>query len=765
MSSRSCPVQLRPLKTEMLKGASRLHVSQELLLELTRSAESGKPCTIERSGDPASRREAVLFKSAEPNLGKKVALIPRPFQDACGFTYSDQHTITYTPGSTLPEAQEIVLEDAGSDSAINALTEQAWIYAVEDQFCNIQTIFSGMTLKDVGSRGAKKTFAVKLVDGKTNGNAQFVLGTTVVRFHRPGAEKLPRGDLHLAPIEGMAGPVRELNDFLLRFKYAPFPQAVTTCGIVIHGGHGVGKTMLLNRIAATGWGTVLPIAFSDKLTSIQETFQRAREQQPSIVTIDRFDRLVDKDRSNRQAVIQALCSFLDKLSAGPERNEALPKVAVLVTCQDYAADIPSDLREPGRLTNDVFLPLPDVDCRRTIVKSFDVPFEPSIKADAVDYVAERTHAYNGTDLSRLVTRAMEISKVRHCRAAPAPSAPPADPAWTADEQQQQHGGGDTTTPEHHVSYADVNEALVHIRPSAMHDVNLKPPPIQWSDIGGQDAAKESLRLSVLMLNERPEVLRLFVSRPPRGILLYGPPGCSKTMAAQAMATESGLNFFAVKGAELLNQYVGESERAIRRLFARARAAPPAMIFFDEIDSICGQRQGMGGGGGGGSSSTSTSHGSLNVLTTMLNEMDGFEAMKQVVVLAATNRPQVLDPALLRPGRFDRLIYISPPDRAARETIFRNEIVRQGRGAEGAEGGQGGVDPAALADRTEGFSGAEISGICRSAGAEAYKRYKLRGGAQGITMDDLERAIREMPKMITQAMLDGFKQWEDKFAHF
>jgi len=295
----------------------------------------------------------------------------------------------------------------------------------------------------------------------------------------------------------------------------------------------------------------------------------------------------------------------------------------------------------------------------------------------------------------------------------------------------------------------------------MHDINLKPPPIRWDDIGGQETVKLSLRRAVRLSVEPPEMLSRYFDRPPKGFLLYGPPGCSKTMAAQAMATESGLNFFAVKGAELLNMYVGESERAVRRLFQRAREVSPSMIFFDEIDSIAGQRSGFGHSSGSGSSSTGSSGGSshgsgVNVLTTLLNEMDGFEALHGVVVLAATNRPQALDPALLRPGRFDELIYVSPPDEAARRAIFAKVAARRLMHQD--------VDVDRLARDTEGYSGAEIKGICAAAGVAAYDR-SASGGEPAIMMQDLERAIQNQKRQITAEMLRGFEAWEKQFRKF
>ena len=224
----------------------------------------------------------------------------------------------------------------------------------------------------------------------------------------------------------------------------------------------------------------------------------------------------------------------------------------------------------------------------------------------------------------------------------------------------------------------------------------------------------------------------------KGLLLYGPPGCSKTLSAQAMATEVGFNFFAVKGAELLNMYVGESERAVRDVFARARAASPSIIFFDEIESIGSKRE-RGGRNNG-----------VNVLTTLLNEMDGIEALKGVFVLAATNQPQTLDLALLRPGRFDKLLYVAPPDLAGREEIFR---VRK-RNMDLADD----VDISELARLTEGYSGAELVGVCQSACDEVLEKCERMGDELQVHMDDFVNAVRTVKKQITPQLIEGYERW-------
>lgn len=227
--------------------------------------------------------------------------------------------------------------------------------------------------------------------------------------------------------------------------------------------------------------------------------------------------------------------------------------------------------------------------------------------------------------------------------------------------------------------------------------------------------------------------------PKKGLLLYGPPGCSKTLTAQAMATEIGFNFFAVKGAELLNMYVGESERAVRNIFSQARAASPSIIFFDEIESIGSKRE-RGGRNNG-----------VNVLTTLLNEMDGIETLKGVMVLAATNQPQALDLALLRPGRFDKLLYVAPPDLAGREEIFR---VRQRRMDLADD-----VDIPELARLTDGYSGAELVGICEGAIDNGIRKC-LESGDLGLKvhMEDFLNAMTLVKKQITPQMIEGYERW-------
>jgi len=225
----------------------------------------------------------------------------------------------------------------------------------------------------------------------------------------------------------------------------------------------------------------------------------------------------------------------------------------------------------------------------------------------------------------------------------------------------------------------------------------------------------------------------------KGILLYGPPGCSKTLTVKALATEAGLNFLAVKGAEVLSMYVGESERALREIFRKARSARPSIIFFDEIDAIASKR-------------SSTSQGGVNVLTTLLNEMDGIEELRNVLVVAATNKPDVIDPALMRPGRLDNILYIGLPDFEARKEILNIWVSKSAVHPE--------VDLVDLASKTEGYSGAEIISVCETAGDAALDEEEETGQEQNVRWRHFEHALEQVPRQITSEVIEEYEQWRD-----
>lgn len=567
----------------------------------------------------------------------------------------------------------------------------------------------------------------------------------------------PPQALELEPIEGLDTAVEEINRFLTCFDpTVGYPPTGLSCAVVLQGDKGTGKTMLLNRIASTSWGTVFPIRPNDKLSAIQETFQKAYEQRPSIVTIDNIQKLLIEERSNRTAVIQALCDILDSnvhkdggrsgqgASLGQPGSEdpQVPQLIVLVTCLDYLKDIPEDLREPGRLSQVIELPFPDPAGRRAILRSFNMPLPPDQADRMIKDLSHQTHAFNGHDLLNLWSEALRFRRRK---------------VILAKQQKQMQNGealangdGGAALPQakepFYLTEDDFKDARRRVRPSRMDGIDVKPRPVYWHDIHGQMELVMALQERVDMMNQ-PEKYRPRIKPFARGFLLYGPPGCSKTMAAQALATESELNYFSVKGGELLNQYVGETERSIRELFAKARRASPAVIFLDEIDALGGRRANFGDG------SASSSRGP-QMVPALLSELDGFEPLDKVLVVAATNRPEALDPALLRTGRFDKHFYVPPPDEAARRAIFASWTKDMQVSTD--------LDLDLLGRESAQLSGAEILGICQKAGESANRAYLAGTGPEYITTEAFLTEIKRSPKTITPLMLDHFARWTPSF---
>jgi AAA family ATPase len=720
-----------------LKGASRIYVNKEVLLELTGTAlENGKRCFVEKTLEDgkATTREASLWAAADPKVSRGVVQMSKPFQDACDLKLGDQVKVIYTDGGAVPDAEEVVLEDVtAGQPAIEREDMMFWEWNLKHM--GLDDVFPGFLVKRVPAGAIFRNFKITSVNGLTTGNARFVAASTKIRIGAvqdslPAAPAERPAFIKLDTIAGLEHQIRELNDELRRW-WQPYGSQYggASCGLVLDGGHGTGKTMLVEKICQAGWGPVHRIRPRDKLSFISQTFQTARDNQPSIIVMDEFESIIDNDRSNRNVVIQTVKDFLGELASEAETER--PNVLVLATCMDYTANMPSELREVPYFDSHINLPLPGPARRKEILSSFRIPLPDNTKDSILKAVSEKTHAYNGKDLKALAVRAskMLLAKLGSLDAA-----------------------GATISPEHQfVTEEMLTEAMTSVPPSAMHDISLKPPPVHWDDIGGQQEVKTALQGALELAKAPKDIVKQAMSTPPKGFLLYGPPGCSKTMVAQALATEGDLNFFAVKGAELINMYVGESERRLRELFQRAREAAPSVIFFDEIDSISSSRSGFGSSArsGGGSSG-------LNVVTTLLNEMQGFEVLQDVLILAATNRPQAMDPALLRPGRFDRLIYVGPPDQTARLAIFRKWLSTK-RGEN--------IDVEELARDTEGFSGAETVGICEAAGWAAWERWRTSSKDERaviLTMEDFREQIKNRPRMITPEMVEAYELWRNKF---
>ncbi|ANZ75804.1 BA75_02443T0 [Komagataella pastoris] len=497
-------------------------------------------------------------------------------------------------------------------------------------------------------------------------------------------------------------------------------------GILLHGPPGTGKTMLLRAVANEENAHVLtingPSVISKYLgeteSTIRDMFREAELYQPSIIFIDEIDALAPNRNSDdagetESRIVASLLTLMDGMGNSGR--------VVLVGATNRPNAIDQALRRPGRFDQEVEVGIPDVAARYDILNlQFKKMRRHEISEEDIKEIASKTHGYVGADLVAL------------CR----------ETVMKAIKRGLDFHNLDSLK----IGLSDVETAMLDIRPSAMREIFLETPKVSWKDIGGQEVVKQKLKEMVeLPLIAAESFQRLGVSAP-KGLLLYGPPGCSKTLTAKALASESGLNFLAVKGPEIFNKYVGESERAIREVFRKARAAAPSIIFFDEIDALSNTRD--------DSNNTTASN---NVLTSLLNEIDGVEELKGVVILGATNRPDAIDPALLRPGRLDRHIYVPPPDAAARYQILDNSTKNFGLGTNEEERDK---LLALLSELTEGCSGAEVVLLCQESGLAAVMEDT---NAEKVELRHFQKSLDDLSLNITPEMIAFYEDFAKRYS--
>ena len=499
-------------------------------------------------------------------------------------------------------------------------------------------------------------------------------------------------------------------------------------GILLYGPPGCGKTLLAKAVAnetdayfiAINGPEIMSKFYGESEQRLREIFEDAKEHAPAIIFIDEIDAIAPKREEVtgevEKRVVAQLLALMDGLEARGD--------VIVIGATNRPNAIDPALRRPGRFDREIEIGVPDKQGRYEIllVHTRNMPLAEDVD---LEELAELTHGFTGADIAALCREAAMQALRRFL--------PKIDleseeiPAEVLNELR--------------VTRRDFLEALKDVQPSALREVYVEVPEVRWDDIGGLDDVKQELREAVEWPLRHPEYFREMGIEPPKGVLLYGPPGCGKTLLAKAVANESEANFVSVKGPEVLSKWVGESERAIREIFRKARQASPCVVFFDEVDSIA-PRRGLRGGDSGVTD---------RIVNQLLTEMDGITKLEGVVVLAATNRPDILDPALLRPGRFDRIVYVPPPDKKARLEIFKVHTRRMPLAED--------VDLEELAERTEGFTGADIAALCREAAMTVLREV---GRPSKVEMRHFKKALERVEPSISKEDIEMYERIKEEF---
>jgi len=541
-------------------------------------------------------------------------------------------------------------------------------------------------------------------------------------------EKIP--EVTYEDIGGLTDEVKKVREMVeLPLKH---PQLFERLGIqppkgvLIHGPPGTGKTLIAKAVANEVDANFLLVNgpeltsrfYGDSEKKIRDLFEEAEKNAPSIIFIDEIDAIAPKREEVygevEKRMVSQLLTCLDGLKSRGK--------VVVIGATNRINSLDPALRRPGRFDREIQIGVPNKKARLNILKihTRNMPLTKDVK---LAQLAEISHGFVGADLAALCKEAA-MSVIRNII-----------PKLNLEENQPIPN---EVLDNLIITQNDFKEALKVVRPSALREVLIEKPNIKWEQVGGMDDIKTELKEAIEWPLKNPKIFSKMGIRPTKGILLFGPPGTGKTLMVKAIATESEANFISVKGAEIMDKFVGEAEKAVKRIFQKARQAAPTIIFFDEIDAIAPKR-----GTDFGSKVTE------RVVNSLLTEMDGLEELSDVIVVASTNRPDLLDPALIRPGRFDKIIATNVPGKKARLEIFKVHTKTMPLAKD--------IDIEKLAEKTDGYVGADIEAVCREAAMIALREDME---AKEILMKHFEKALEKVIPSLDEKDIKAFKEVEE-----
>ncbi len=660
------------------------------------------PAYAEDQGQEIVRMDGLLRRNAGVALNEYVTIKKAEVKDA--------QTIVFAP------------------TDVRLSVDEEFVGFVKRRFMDMPFVEGDMTLLSIfGS-------AVPLIATRTrpHGSVKITEASVVQVMSEPTPEKKGIPIVTYEDIGGLHGEIQRIREMVeLPLRHPELFQRLgiePPKGVFLYGPPGCGKTLLAKGVANESDANFYVISgpeimskfYGESEARLREIFQKALETAPSIIFIDEMDAIAPKREEVtgevERRVVAQLLSLMDGMGARGN--------IIVIGATNRPNAIDPALRRPGRFDREIEIGVPDKMGRYEILQIHTRTMPLASDVD-LHRLAEICHGYTGADMSSLCREAAMKALRRYL------------PEINLEEER---------IPSHllekmEVTLEDFMTAYREITPTAMREVYIEVPSVRWSDVGGLTDMKQELQEAVEWPLKKPEVFKRVGIRPPKGILLFGPPGCGKTMLARAVATEGEANFISIKGPELFSKWVGESEKAIREVFRKGRTAAPSIIFFDELDSVV-PRRGMGLGDSGVSE---------RVISQLLTELDGIESLENVVIVGATNRPDIIDPAILRPGRFDRLIYVPSPDHATRMQILKIHTINMPLARD--------VDLDQVASQSGGYSGADLEAVCREAGLIALRRDI---NAKDVTLEDFRDALEKIKPSITPDMENWYQGFHKRF---